>query len=172
MRGLTLQQPHATLAVCLRHDGTAEKPFETRTGTLRWFPLGELVIHAGLGRKYLWQIGDPNNSAFRSALQEHGYRSDTELPFGCALGVATVIAVWTVATDGCFMEMLRGSAVGEPVRPIPSGRAFAFGFFGPGRTVIELADVRTLRRPFPMRGRQGLFTLTAEEEAGVRALLR
>jgi hypothetical protein len=175
MRALSLWQPHATLMALLRPEPNprrvAEKPFETRPLWARRIACGELLIHAAKRE---------DQDAYRSpavagALADHGM---PDVVLGAGVCVVDVVAVWGTSEAEAPRSIILLRTVDQRVhgRPgrvahLPSGRIGALGDFGPDRVLLECANVRPLREPVPLRGRQGLFNLTAEEEAAVRAAL-
>lgn len=180
MRALSLWQPHASLCCLLRPEPNplriAEKPFETRGEWASRVQLGDLVIHAAKADGDVCLIG---SQPFLGVLVSHGIveigrdgitRSHGDLlPFGAALGVVEVVAVWR--TNEAGLQCVRRTDAPIAGRADLPMHTRQFGDFSPGRTLLQLQNVRPLSRPLPMRGRQGLFTLTTEEESAVRELL-
>jgi len=75
------------------------------------------------------------------------------IPYGCAL---CVVELWkcipTTVCPACELE-------------------WQLGDYSPGRFAWMTRNLRALKEPVPILGRQGLWTLTPEEEAAVRAQL-
>jgi hypothetical protein len=174
LRALSLWQPHASVAAILRPPPNPErvafKEFETRGKWAASFPVGiDLVIHAAKSREDL-DLAD--EFPFDFVLAARGLSAAT-LPLGAAVAVVRVVATWTSTADGLMRlidaEWRTTLTAKARVLDLPEGITGRLGDFSPGRVLIQMADVRPLRAPVPMRGRQGLFTLSAEEEAAVRA---
>jgi hypothetical protein len=179
MRALSLWQPHATLCCLIAKELGERKPsnasnplrlgekvFVTRGPWAGRVPLGDLVIHAAKATNDLELIHEP---PFAGVLRAHGVRAYELIPLGAALGVVEVVAVWRT-TDRDGFKLIRANGRRPTLAEMP---LFVrdFGDFSPGRILLQMQNVRPLRQALPMRGRQGLFTLTPQEEADVRALL-
>lgn len=78
--------------------------------------------------------------------------------FGCLLCVVELFEC--IAIDPCsrFIKSL-------------SSKEFLLGGYDYGRFAWRTRNLRVLKEPVPMIGRQGLWTLTADEERPVRAQL-
>lgn len=152
---LSLWQPWATLiAIGAKHYETRGWPTSHR---------GPLAIHAAK----VWTRDQAILCAkepFRSALEAAGIAIPLEpgryftgrrppvfLPLGSVVATARVV--------DCVDAYARAGAVGETER--------AFGDWGPGRFAWQLADVRPLAEPAPIRGAQGLFPV-ARDGAGFK----
>ena len=146
IKAISLWQPWASaMAEGLKHMETRSWPTDYR---------GELVIHAANRRPSLEEVGD----------QETYTKVMESMPFGCALCVVTLNAC-TSSERFC---------VGSPDRPgmiLLSESERDLGNYEPGRFAWVTGNLRKLRKPVYLRGRQGLWTLTEEEERAVRAQL-
>lgn len=78
---------------------------------------------------------------------------DYKVPYGCALCVVRV--------TGCVRT--------ESIQV--NGREFSLGDYTPGRWAWRTTDLRPLKEPVPIVGRQGLWNLTPDEEKAVKAQL-
>ena len=144
MQALTLTQPWASLAAL------GVKRFETRDWDCDG--RGELAIHAG---KNLAPVGGKrgflrtvHSQPFAEALFEAGpFEHAMQLPFGAV--VAVVDLVNTIKSTG-------GPPLGAPEWEE------SFGDFTAGRFLFELANVRQLDRPGPVRGHQKFWTLPSD----------
>lgn len=152
MKALSLHQPYASLIAA------RAKRFETRGWATSY--RGPLVICAAK-RKItgealeLFQVTG-FNWALRSVASPPGSPVlSSELPLGVALCLADL-------TDCIPTEKL-------PLSKFAHERSF--GNFAPGRFAWALEDIRPLPTPVPVRGRQGLFDLSAEEQRAVEQAL-
>lgn len=142
MKAITLWEPWATLVA------HGYKRFETRSWPTHY--RGPLVIQAA---KRIPQLEELRPEAIRAALKAIGIVRVGDFPFGCALAVVDVTAVYR--TETVLAEEL---VVGE---------ALAFGDYGPGRYAWRLENLRRLAQPVPLRGRQGLWPLRGDELTAV-----
>lgn len=156
MKVLSVWQPWASLLAA------GVKRYETRS----WSTMhrGILVIHAA---KH-WSdelAGLIQTEPLEGRIRRLGYHSAAgfraRAPFGAIVGVVRLRAcVRTNAID----ETL--SAAG--LAPLSSLER-ALGNYAPGRFAWQTDHWRTLPEPIPLRGRQGLFDLSPELDAAVRA---
>jgi len=110
--------------------------------------------------------------------REAAMRLTSEIESFAGLGGLGMVATLLWVQDpeswprGCVV------ALGELVDCVPveqltvSDREASWGDYSPGRFGWLLRDVRRLERTLPLRGRQGLWGLSAAEEACVRAALQ
>lgn len=146
-KAITLWQPWATLVAI------GAKQFETRS----WMThhRGPLVIHAAKRFKMTeraWCYAEP----FKSVLWDAGYPQPESLfaTLGKALCIVEVVAIYNTS------DLIKG--ISEQER--------TFGNYEPGRFAWSLKNLRALK-PVPMRGRQGIWTLTPDERAAVDAAI-
>lgn len=152
MKAISLWQPWAT-AIAL-----GVKQIETRGWHTKH--LGELAICAAQKRtpelrdifNDLLNEHDSARFAFGDALE---LDFDT-LPFGKVVAVVDLYAVGDVD----FFDLNKISPVER-----------AFGNYDAGRKLWWMRNVKRLREPVPVTGRQQMFNLPAEVEAEVRAQL-
>lgn len=106
---------------------------------------GPIAIHAA---KTLDLAGAPEDLC-QSALGQFWQR---DRPAGAVVAIGELVAVWpaTKVSD----QLTRAD--------------LAAGNFTPGRFAWEIANVRALRTPIPLTGRQGLFNWTPPEDLGAR----
>lgn len=155
MRCLSLWQPWASgMAAGLKRIETRGKRTHLR---------GEFAIHAALKWSGLQaqaamqllsdvegfaQLGGAGQVAAAAFVQDA-----RSWPRGCVLAVVDVV--------GC-----------EPVESLaPDERERRWGDYSPGRFGYLTENVRMLERPLPLKGQQGVWTLSEAEEACVRAFL-
>jgi hypothetical protein len=142
LRAISLHQPYASAIAWLL------KGYETRGWATHW--RGELAICAGLSQERQAVIGAS------AAMREHlAVERVTSLPLGCVVAVVDLV--------GCH----RTEDLVEQI----SACERLFGDWSPGRRAWELQQVRVPTITVPVRGRQGLFYLSAEQTALVRAHL-
>ena len=144
MRALSLYQPWASLIAL------GLKKVETRSWGTAY--RGDVAVHAAKR----WTRAE---RAFAEALSEFSeFEALREADPGNVLGAVVCVA----RLAGC-VRMTDGwierQGVWEKM----------VGGFAPGRWGWILEDVRPLAAPVPMRGRQGLWTLSDDEVAGLEA---
>lgn len=142
LRALSLHQPYASAIAWLL------KGHETRGWATRW--RGELAICAGLSQER--QAVLSASAPMRSYL---GVERVSSLPLGCVVAVVDLV--------GCHRTEDLVERITDCER--------LFGDWSPGRYGWELQQVRVPSITIPVRGRQGLFYLSAEQTAAVRANL-
>lgn len=153
MKCLSLHQPWAT-AIALGF-----KRIETRSWAHSW--RGEIAIHAAKNTSALRDGTMTDLSAMTDgAFGEYLPGDPTLYPLGAVVAVARLVdCVPTSIIDD--HERWRGlrSDINE-----------IYGNYMPGRFGWILENVRALREPFPLRGQQGLWTITREQADAVVAL--
>ncbi len=148
MKGITVQQPWATLLV-----GGATQYL---VRDWRTFHRGPLVIAAGnrFPRAGVELCCDPD---MRAILRRYGYDYAMELPTRAAVG--------TVTLADCLLITRDTRALLDPDDP-----AVAFGWVQVGCWVWVCKNPRTFARPVPMTGRLGIYSvptsLIASAECG------
>ena len=114
---------------------------------------GDLVIHSAKRKPSPEEVGD---------LQD--YETALALPYGCALCVVELyecrptshFTTQTVAADSLIMLDEAEASLGD---------------YTPGRFAWRTRNCRVLKRPVPLRGYQGIWTLDSETEAAIKAVL-
>lgn len=158
MKALSLWQPWATL-IALR-----EKRIETRGWSTNY--RGELAIHAA----QRWTADTRatlDEVPFRERLAYHGITPGNvvhdNMPRGAVVAVADLVDV--ISTERLILEgwLSEHCSVFTPARC----EEF-FGNYGPGRFGFLLENVRPVYPSVLVRGRQGLFDLSKDEEFRVR----
>lgn len=154
MRAISLWQPWATLCAI------EAKRFETRSWGTPW--RGPLAIHAAKRferdeQDFTWEL--LRHPRFGRALAMAGYTKPSDLPLGKIVGVGELVQChalrnWPVLPA----NQLAGLDADEEL----------VGDFSPGRYAWELAKVRSLPTPLPLRGQQGLWTLPASVVEAIR----
>jgi hypothetical protein len=143
MKCLSLWQPWASLV------SWGEKRFETRSWSTEY--TGEVAIHAAKRwtRDLIETCAD---EPFHGVIGRH---TRLALPLGAVVAVAT----------------LAGTRRTEDVEHQLSDNELDFGDYTPGRFAWFLTDIRPLVEPYPLRARQGLFTLAPADITAIRARL-
>jgi hypothetical protein len=143
-KAISVWQPYATLLA------SGAKKFETRTwapGSLR---MGEpVLIHASKR----WTVDEQDqcwHSDFYMQLlkaQIRGLWDFGNPPLGCIVAVATFNSAWR----------------SEELLPKISAQERHFGAYGPGYWGWHFPEVKPIQ-PIPWRGRQGLFSVSIDEQ--------
>jgi len=155
LTALSLWQPFASLMA------VGAKRNETRGPRFTLAFRGDLVVCAA---KH--QDADCEaclaRTEFQTALagMPHRYTEWRDLPLGAAL---CVVEVWLATRVDLAMP--------QAARDTLTTREQVFGDYSPGRTVLLTRNLRRLRRPVPVVGRQGLWRLTEAESAAVRGAM-
>jgi hypothetical protein len=154
MKCLTVRQPHASLIA------VGAKTFETRSWRTNY--RGLIAVHAG--KKFCYEILY-EHEASRAAKEALSYKStnmwdylEWDLPYGAVVAVAELTECWLISGGGFLVDNNRRNRRELPEAELP------FGDFTPGRYAWELANVRKLPEPVPMRGQQGLWNLAESVE--------
>ena len=143
MKAISLWEPWASaMASGLKRNETRGWPTNYR---------GELVIQSSKRRPSLEEVGDPET-----------YYEAMRMPYGYALCVVELYAC--VSTEEFTID-------GRTGKHSLSRAEEELGNYTPGRFAWVTANCRPLKGLVPLRGRQGLWTLTEEEERMVREQL-
>ncbi len=129
MKALSLYEPWATL-IALKL-----KRFETRSWSTTY--RGPLVICASIKHPPIWRILD---ILYRAKISFED----------CSPGRAVCIVYLTNILPTTMIDFYEGP-LGENEK--------SYGDFFPGRFAWKLENVRRFKKPFPVRGRQGLFEI-------------
>lgn len=134
MKAISLWEPWATaIAIEL-------KQIETR----HWFTSyrGPVAIHAAKTREHAHIVWDPDfDPAITGAFSSSGVESIDDLPFGCVVCTANLVACDRV----------------EGVRGKISRIEYALGNYDNGRFAWRLENVVRLAAPIPAKGSQGFW---------------
>lgn len=147
MKAISLWQPWATLMA------DAEKRWETRSRQIRY--RGWIAICAAQTREHM--IIYRRVFPFRERLKANGYDENKDLPLGCVVAIGRVTDCITTSD---WMRL----HCKTPNKP-KDDREYCFGNYEPGRFAWKIEDIRKLKEPLPIRGRQFIWTLTDGEEA-------
>lgn len=142
MRGITICEPYATLIVADPAELAKYRQTPKRAENRRWYTgyRGELLIHAGLGKKYVDEFRDVPLP---------------QLTFGAILGVASLV------------ECIELGMVPKRQARFPwlENHPHAEGPF-----CLILENVRRFEKPVPWQGAQGLWRPDTEHADQRRAL--
>jgi len=153
LRAVTLYQPYAQLIAW------SAKRVETRSWKTNH--RGLLAIHAGADQRYV-QNADVMQGRILDAFTDHR-TNPLHVPFGAVVAVARVIDC-VPAED---LEWRLGHEYSDEYLPTVMAREQAMGDLGPGRFGWILDQVKPLRKPVPVSGRQMLWTLPEDVELAV-----
>ena len=175
MKALTVCQPYAHL-ICLPDADERAKRVENRTWPTS--VRGEILIHAGKGRKYL--------NLYRTA---NGQQRDVEynielsdMTFGAFVAVAKLAACVQLGHVSMHVGHFEMSVNGKVTRSeeyqrtgslVPPDARERFPWLAThlhteGPFCFVLTDVRPLAKPIPFRGAQGFFNVPAAIEDAVK----
>lgn len=170
MKALTIWQPWASLIAC------GAKQYETRSWATKY--RGPIAIHAAmkdpcklplLGKEALEQ-------AVREEIDAGRCPEWYFMPRGKIIATAELVNVWHIVyRPGPDVDKARHIGIGaeslttDKHHPhfgdyfVPTEKEIALGDWTPGRYAWELANVRLLPEPIPIKGKQGLWSWEPEE---------
>ena len=146
MRAISLWQPWASLMAI------GAKTIETRGRST--FVRGDVAICSCAALTYQ-QYNSWVSPEMQKAFREHGLTRFWGLPAGMVLCVVDLY------------DCVRADIVSS-VKPFGEE---AFGDYSPGRFAWATRNLRKLKEPVPVKGKQGFFFLPADVEAKVKAQL-
>lgn len=158
MKAITLWQPWASLLAC------GAKEFETRSWATSY--RGPIAIHAAAKKPSgIWGAIEPIIDRVRELLH---ITDPDELPRGAVIATAELVGCYKIVRYGG--RGLSGNDPGwidddEKGIYFPSEQELMFGDWTPGRYAWELADVKILPEPIPVKGMQGLWNWEVTEGA-------
>jgi len=150
MMAISLWQPWASFLV------HGFKTIETRHWKPRCKIPCTLVIHAA--KRQEQRIRDLcHNLAFHQALAKLGYHGSSQmdydhLPYGCLIGEVTLYEIQR--TEEAVLDLQREGKWSE----------IEFGDYSPGRWAWHCMRPLVYPEPLPLRGRQGMWTLSIDWE--------
>ena len=168
IRGLSVTQPWASLIAC------GGKQFETRNWATPY--RGLLVIHAAktfptAAVEFAEQdivLGPLTRAGIVPSWWQpwdmRGYSLKDFLPLGACIAVATLQNCLATPPSNVPWREYAGE-----LRLPPTGDELAFGDYSPGRYAWLLADVRRLATPIACRGDLGLWRVSDDVVAQIRA---
>lgn len=145
MKAITIWQPWASLLAC------GAKRYETRSWATKY--RGPIAIHAAmkdpcklplLGMEAMERI-------VREEIDAGHCPPWAVMPRGAVIATAELVNVWHITTHqpGTTTPRLGDYVLTE--------KELALGGWGPGRYAWELANVKILPEPIPVKGKQGLW---------------
>lgn len=165
MRALSLYHPWAALVAI------GAKQWETRPRSTSY--RGKLAIQAALkwdSEIFLYVSNPP----FVTALDEAGldridlFRSRGHVVAICDLTECITSMEWN-------RRHCRRPISGEPdakLARVTNEKEYQFGDYSPGRFAYKLENIQRLRVPYKLRGFQGMWSLTPEQEADILDLAK
>lgn len=171
MKALTIWQPWASLIAC------GAKRYETRSWPTKY--RGPIAIHAA--------VKDPNKLPLqgKEAL-ERAVREEIDagrcptwcfMPTGAVIATAELVNVWHIVYHpGPNVDKARHIDIGAESMTedkhdphfgdyfVPTEKEIILGDWTPGRYAWELANVKPLPRPIPVKGKQGLWNFEIPKE--------
>lgn len=171
MKALTIWQPWASLIAC------GAKRYETRSWPTKY--RGPIAIHAA--------AKDPNKLPLqgKEAL-ERAVREEIDagrcpewcfMPTGAVIATAELVNVWHIVYHpGPNVDKARHIDIGAESMTedkhdphfgdyfVPTDKEIILGDWTPGRYAWELANVKALPEPIPVKGKQGLWNFEIQKE--------
>jgi hypothetical protein len=167
MKALTVWQPWASLMTI------GAKEFETRGWPTNY--RGKIAIHAAAKPPREAMRGLPHDvqkAIFDSLYAEYGAQSGVLelLPTGAVVAIADLVNVWrTCYHPGANINRAMHIKIGAESMTldkhdpdfdkivVPSEREMLLGDWTPVRYAWQLANVKALEKPIPVKGKQGLW---------------
>lgn len=163
MKALTIWQPWASLLAC------GAKQYETRSWATSY--RGPIAIHAAKKNVIdTMLIPEQVKDEMKKYVGAIAGTKWENLPTGAVIATAELVNVrYIVNHPGLDMVLAKHINVGaesmttdkhDPdfgVYVVPSDQELAFGDWTPGRYAWELANVKILPKPIPVKGKQGLW---------------
>ena len=151
MKALTIWQPWASLIAC------GAKQFETRSWATKY--RGPIAIHAAM--KDPTKLPLLGKEAFERIVREEicagRCPSWCFMPTGKVIATAELVNVWRIVHHpGTYIPRLGDYFVPKKETDL--------GDWTPGRYAWELANVKFLPEPIPVKGKQGLWNFAMPEE--------
>jgi hypothetical protein len=147
IKALSLHQPWSSLVAI------GAKRYETRSWAISH--RGELLICSTKNFKAAMQ-GWNSSPIMQSALSLRGFKQWQELPFGQALAL--------VYLEECLPTIKLGELFAKgQVKRFRTTNELHYGNYEAGRYAFKLSNIRPIKDPFPVTGRQGLFEVELPE---------
>lgn len=166
MKAITVWQPWASLLAC------GAKQYETRSWPTKY--RGPIAIHAAKRLFNTDSYFDRELYSFADALGLSDIYSFNSLPYGAIIATGELVNCWYIVTHpGTNVDMAKHITIGAESMSIdkhapdfadyfvPTEQEIIFGDWTPARYAWEVANVKILDRPIPIKGKQGLWNWEA-----------
>lgn len=173
MKALTIWQPWASLIAC------GAKRYETRSWATKY--RGAIAIHAATKdpNKLPGAVKEELERAVRELFNAEKCQSSPWrwLPTGAVIATAELVNVWHIVYHpGPDVNQARHIDIGAESLTedkhdphfgdyfVPAEKEIGLGDWTPGRYAWELANVKILPEPIPVKGKQGLWNFEIPKE--------
>ncbi len=170
MKALTIWQPWASLIA------RGVKQYETRSWPTKY--RGPIAIHAAMKNPLSVSLsGDCMGVLIDEMLETRRLPLWEQMPRGAVIATAELVNVWHIVYHpGPNVDKARHIDIGAESMTedkhdphfgdyfVPTDKEIILGDWTPGRYAWELANVKPLPRPIPVKGKQGLWTFEMKEE--------
>ena len=171
MKALTIWQPWASLIAC------GAKRYETRSWPTKY--RGPIAIHAAVKdpKKLPLQGKEALERAVREEIDAGRCPTWCFMPTGAVIATAELVNVWHIVYHpGPNVDKARHIDIGAESMTedkhdphfgdyfVPTDMEIALGDWTPGRYAWELANVKPLPCPIPVKGKQGLWNFEIPKE--------
>lgn len=170
MKALTIWQPWASLIAC------GAKRYETRSWATKY--RGPIAIHAAMKDPFkLPLLGKEFERIVRHEIEADRCPTWCFMPRGKVIATAELVNVWHIVYHpGPDVNRARHIDIGAESLTedkhdphfgdyfVPTDKEIALGDWTPGRYAWELANVKILPEPIPIKGKQGLWNFEIPKE--------
>lgn len=169
MKALTIWQPWASLIAC------GVKQYETRSWPTKY--RGPIAIHAATKNISASVSVDRVGKIVVEMMNIHRCPPWEKMPRGQIIATAELVNVWHIVYHpGPNVDKARHIDIGAESMTedkhdphfgdyfVPTDMEIALGDWTPGRYAWELANVKPLPRPIPVKGKQGLWNFEIPKE--------
>lgn len=171
MKALTIWQPWASLIAC------GAKQYETRSWATKY--RGPIAIHAAIKDPCKLPLLDKKEleRAVQEEIEARRCPGWFLMPRGKIIATAELVNVWHIVYHpGPNVDKARHIDIGAESMTedkhdphfgdyfVPTEREITLGDWTPGRYAWELANVKILPEPIPVKGKQGLWTFEMKKE--------
>lgn len=170
MKALTIWQPWASLIAC------GVKRYETRSWPTKY--RGSIAIHAAMKNPLSVSLsGDCMGVLIDEMMNTRRLPLWEQMPRGVVIATAELVNVWHIVYHpGPNVDKARHIDIGAESMTedkhdpnfgdyfVPTDKEIILGDWTPGRYAWELANVKILPEPIPVKGKQGLWTFEMKQE--------
>lgn len=170
MKAITIWQPWASLLAC------GAKQYETRSWATSY--RGPIAIHAAKKNVIdTMLIPELVKDEMKKCIGAMAGTKWENLPTGAVIATAELVNVWHIVYHpGPDINKARHIDIGAESLTedkhdphfgdyfVPTDKEIALGDWTPGRYAWELANVKILPEPIPVKGKQGLWNWEGEEK--------